>query len=346
MNKPRLIIPGLKLSPGEVSVGPEFARHARVLRLAPGDEIVLCDGAGHEMRGQVVSLSAELLLVDLREVLALTSEEAPLQITLYQGIAKGEKMEWIIQKATELGVTRIIPVAMARSVAKYDKPPSRWEKIAQEAARQSERTHIPEIAPIVSVKGAVASIKSAVKTERHTNETHEQSELAKQRAHLSKTQERASRESTEHAQLNSEYEQSEPAKRAQLRSEYERSESTESAQLRSGYERSESAEQRAHMRVLNESGASHESAEQRAHMRVLLDETGQGERLREVLRGMPGAREVSFWVGPEGGTTPEERALMISAGFTPAYLGKRILRTETASIAMIAILQHYYGDLG
>ena len=155
MSLTRLVIPGLFLRVGVITADKEFARHAKVLRLRPGDDLILCDGAGREMQGKLVTLSADELCVELTHELTPSKAERVAQITLLQGIPKGDKMELILQKATELGVSRIVPVAMSRSVAKYDKNPPRWEKIIQEAARQSGRTTLPSLEVVTSFAAAI-----------------------------------------------------------------------------------------------------------------------------------------------------------------------------------------------
>jgi 16S rRNA (uracil1498-N3)-methyltransferase len=298
MSTARLVVPGVSLRPGLLLVDRDYARHARVLRLRAGDAIILCDGAGHEMRGEIKDLKEDSLTVDLQEEVVREESTRRVSITLYQGIAKGERMEWIIQKATELGVDRIVPVAMTRSVAKYDKTPPRWEKIAQEAARQSERTQLPVIEPITSVlrhTGARSDSGIHLKTEMDPA--------------VSKTR----TGETVH-----------PIRHTGARSD-------------SG------------IHLKTEMGPAVATSwptgeTEGGRVKLLLDETGQGPRLREVLP--PEASEVWVWVGPEGGVSPEERALIVGAGFIPVYLGQRILRTETAGMSIVAILQHHYGDLG
>ena len=127
---------------------PEDARHAiKVLRLRPGDH---AEAVFRETRYSVVIAEdgSEMVLLPKQQ---LPSTEPNLSITLFQGIPKGEKMEWIIQKATELGVSSVVPVTMSRCVVKLDekeakKKQERWARIAREAGKQSGRCTIPEIA--------------------------------------------------------------------------------------------------------------------------------------------------------------------------------------------------------
>ena len=124
------------------------ARHARrVLRLRPGEEVVLMDGA-RRFRAQILDGQEETVRCALLE--ELPSTEAALKITLFQGLPKAEKMEWIVQKLTELGAVAVVPVAMERCVARLtpqdgEKKRDRWQKIAREAAKQSGRTVTPRV---------------------------------------------------------------------------------------------------------------------------------------------------------------------------------------------------------
>lgn len=131
----------------------EDAQHAsRVLRLQTGDEVTLfCAG---EAYAAVIESFEDGVTVRVGE--RLKSPEATVCVTLYQGVPKGDKMDYIVQKCTEGGVHRIVPVNMPRCVAKLDgkddKKRVRWQRIAREAAKQSFRPVTPEIAPVVSMK--------------------------------------------------------------------------------------------------------------------------------------------------------------------------------------------------
>lgn len=132
-----------------VTLSREESLHAaRVLRLKAGEEIRLLDGKN--------LYSAELLQVNEKAVTArvmerLESPESSVQITLLQGLPKADKLEWIVQKSTELGCWDILPVEMARSVAKVErdekrgKRQERLSRIALEAAKQSGRAHVPSV---------------------------------------------------------------------------------------------------------------------------------------------------------------------------------------------------------
>lgn len=117
------------------------AKHAaKVLRLRPGDEICAMDGAGRRWRGELVE--ADGLAVRLTE--ELPGNEAPVRVTVYEGLPKADKMDFIAQKLTELGAAALVPVRMERCVVKLDakdgtKRRERLEKIAREAAKQCGR---------------------------------------------------------------------------------------------------------------------------------------------------------------------------------------------------------------
>ena len=126
----------------------EDARHAvTVLRLKPGQHVeVITDHKRWE--AEIVSASVHDVCVRLLSI--LPSTEPVLSVTLFQGLPKSDKMDWIVQKSSELGVSRIVPVLMSRCVSKPDpkdftRKQERWQKIVREAAKQSGRCIIPEV---------------------------------------------------------------------------------------------------------------------------------------------------------------------------------------------------------
>lgn len=134
----------------EVELPAGAAAHAvRVLRLRPGDPLMLFNGDGREYAARLVTAATRGASVAIDSV-AATDRESPLQITLVQAIARGEKMDWIIQKATELGVARIVPVATGRSevrldAARADKRREHWRAVAIAACEQCGRNVVPAI---------------------------------------------------------------------------------------------------------------------------------------------------------------------------------------------------------
>jgi len=139
--------------------GPELDHLRKVLRLGPGDSIIVFDDAGWEHEAVIRSLSAQAAEIDvLRSFQA--ERESPLQLTLAVGLTKGEKMDFVVEKATELGAQAIVPFVSAYTVPKLDqrkieKRGERWQKIALAAAKQCRRTRIPEIFPLVNFENMV-----------------------------------------------------------------------------------------------------------------------------------------------------------------------------------------------
>jgi 16S rRNA (uracil1498-N3)-methyltransferase len=121
----------------------------RVLRLGVGDTCVLFNGDGCDYQARFLSLAKRGATVEIIGVTEL-SNESPLHMTLVQGIARGEKMDWILQKATELGVQRIVPVVTDRTEVKLDaersdKKMNHWQGVVASACEQSGRAYLPEI---------------------------------------------------------------------------------------------------------------------------------------------------------------------------------------------------------
>lgn len=129
--------------------GERLHHLARVLRLRPGDALEVFDGRGGCRAGKIVSVEAEAAIIELGD---WREAPAPIPLTLGQGLAKADRFDWVVQKATELGVGRVVPLALERSVVRLDPAKAvarrkRWERIAEEASRQSERSDLPVIDP-------------------------------------------------------------------------------------------------------------------------------------------------------------------------------------------------------
>jgi 16S rRNA (uracil1498-N3)-methyltransferase len=242
MRTPRIFTPGPLAADRDFQLTRSAANHvARVLRARPGDVVDLFDGEGNEFRGRIVDIKGTAVVVRLDTAVANASEPA-LRITLVQGISRGERMDWVVQKATELGVASIVPVITARSVVKLDrdqaeKKHEHWRSIAIGACEQCGRSRLPEIATSISL--------------------------------------------TQHLRLAG-------------------------------------------------SGS----------MRVVLD-----PEATKSLTSLETVTTIELLIGPEGGLDDEELAAAKKAGFVSATLGPRILRTETAAVAALAILQSKWGDL-
>lgn len=230
------------------TVTGELYRHmARVLRLKAGSAVTLTDAGGARLSGFIEEVGAKSLTVRIGARESVAQEEQSPRITLYQGLPKGEKLDLILQKCTELGVAELVTFDAVRSIVKLSGERSagrlqRCERIVQEAARQSGR----RAAPGVSLGGSLDTV------------------------------------------------------------------------LR----------------------------EARQTVKLLLWEGERTTGLRETFEAYPSPESVAIVVGPEGGLAPEEVEQALAHGFTPVSLGPRILRTETAGLAMLSILQFYWGDMG
>lgn len=226
--------------------GPDARHIGRVLRLGPGTEIVVVDEAGHAARAEITAVEAAAVHAAVRERLA-ADHEPPVTVTLAQGLPKGDKFEYIVQKAVELGAAAVWPLACENCTVRYDATKQgsrreRWQKIAAEAAKQCGRDAVPAVATVRATAAALA-----------------------------------------------------------------------------------------------EAGADTEI--------IMLYEGQGGEPLREILAGS-GASSYLLLIGPEGGFSPAEVELCRSRGARVATLGPRILRTETAALAALAIVMYEKGDLG
>jgi 16S rRNA (uracil1498-N3)-methyltransferase len=157
----RLFVPAEKWVEARAVVDGDAHRHlARVLRARAGDALTLFDGQGREIDAVVASVERDRTTLTLGAP-RLAAVPGGARIVLLQSLARGERMDWIIQKTTELGVAKIVPVAAERSVARLaageaEARRARWEKIAREAARQCGRAEVPVIAPAAALTDALA----------------------------------------------------------------------------------------------------------------------------------------------------------------------------------------------
>jgi 16S rRNA (uracil1498-N3)-methyltransferase len=214
----------------------------RVLRLEAGARVTLFDGTGGEYEG-TLERDGKKIWARVGTHSAI-ERETPLQVTLIQGVARGERMDLIVQKATELGVTRIVPVFAERSVVKVDASKSarklgHWRSIAISACEQCGRNRVPEVADPTGLGDAVRAL---------------------------------------------------------------------------------------------EPGSA----------RYLLA-AGAHDSLAAAVR-RDADKPVVLMIGPEGGLTDAERDFAGANGFTACAMGPRILRTETAGLAALAIMQTVAGD--
>jgi 16S rRNA (uracil1498-N3)-methyltransferase len=232
-----------------VTLVAEEARHLReVLRLKPGDEVYVFNGEGKEFLSRIEESRRDTAHLQIIREVEPARPESQLQLTLALALLKGEKFDLVVQKATELGVARIVPVITKhadirlRDESDAAKRVTRWQRIAMEAAKQSGRAVVPGVASVISFSSLI---------ER----------------------------------------------------EGERSNS-------------------------------------------LMFSERDGQSLLKSKENMAAdAKQLTALVGSEGGWSDEELAKVRAAGWAIVTLGGRTLRAETAAIAVVALLQHIFGDL-
>lgn len=240
----RFFIPAAWLTPPVVSLYDETARQIRtVLRMKPDDEIIVLDNSGVEWQVRLTGVDKQGVTGQIIDRRPAPGEPA-VELTLYQATLKGQKFEWVLQKGTELGVGRFAPVICRRSVVDngvaLTKKYSRWRRIIQEAAEQSGRGKLPELAPPLSFAEALRQ-----------------------------------------------------------------------ANLQYGL--------------------------------GLMPWTGAETSLKAVLAGKKAGR-IAVFIGPEGGFTGTEAGRAQESGVQPVTLGPRILRAETAGLAVCAAIFYELGE--
>lgn len=143
-----------------ILTGENAAHIAKSLRMHPGEILTLSDANGIDCEGKILSVAPDTVMVEVLETRQNTSEPS-VSVTLYQALPKVGKFETIVQKAVELGVTRIVPILTSRCVSRPDeksmsKKLERYNKVALEAAKQSGRGMIPAVAPLETYEGILA----------------------------------------------------------------------------------------------------------------------------------------------------------------------------------------------
>lgn len=148
-----------------VALGADEARHARdVLRLGLGEGVFVFDGEGHEFRCAIAEITPRSVTLSVIEETQPAKPESPLNLTLAVALLKGEKFDVVVQKATELGVTRLVPVITARADVRIReaedacKKLDRWQRIALEAAKQCGRARLMLVDPPMSTDEFFRSI--------------------------------------------------------------------------------------------------------------------------------------------------------------------------------------------
>ena len=239
MTRRRFHAPPNAFTQQTVTLAADEARHLRdVLRLKPGDEVYVFDGMGHEFRSTVSNIKRDTTELRIEAEVEPAKPESQLQLNLGVALLKGDKFDLVVQKATELGVTKLSPLITRyadihlRDAADATKRTARWQRIALEAAKQSGRAFVPEISLPLAFEAALE-------------------------------------------------------------------------------------------------GAG-----------VMFSERGG-----QALESLTGASSITALVGSEGGWSDEEIDTARARDFHIVTLGGRVLRAETAAIAVTALLQHRFGDL-
>ena len=164
-NLPRVLLP----------IDRDLAHHLRVRRIGPDDVFTIFDGKGHTAVGRLSRTNETYSQIEIEQIQEDRQRELPYRIELIQGLASGDKMDWIIEKAVETGATSITPIECERSVVKLKNDPKRlgkrmlhWQAIAQAACEQCDRSVIPEVNSIQhprdAFKQSVAGLKILLST--------------------------------------------------------------------------------------------------------------------------------------------------------------------------------------
>lgn len=245
---PKFFVPREQLSDNRLFIDSDDAAHIRrVLRLSPGAVITVCDGQGFDYEAEILRISEKTIecgIISKKKA----DTEPNIEVTLFQGLPKASKMDYIIQKTTELGIARIVPCVMNRCVVKLEgekaerKKQERWQKIAREAAKQSGRGIVPEVCMPANFAEALTMLK-------------------------------------------------------------------------------------------------------RCDLCFAPYECETENTLKSTLLGAGSPKSVGFIIGPEGGFDLKEYEMLKSEGITAVTLGRRILRTETAGEAVLAMTMYEIGDI-
>lgn len=139
-------------------IGEDVSHISKVLRMSAGDNIIVCDGEGNDYDAVITSVSKTEVVAEITGKYVCDAEPS-VDVTLYQALPKQGKMEYIIQKNTELGVNKIVPVYTKRCVVKPSDKTERWSKVAESAAKQSGRGIIPQVMPVISFDEAIKQMQ-------------------------------------------------------------------------------------------------------------------------------------------------------------------------------------------
>ncbi len=164
MRDTRIHVPATLARDGVVELPASNGEHlVRVLRMQVGQSLTLFNGDGRDHAAEIVRIDKNRVLVRVTSAGIDIAAESPLRITLAQGIARGEKMDWIVQKATELGVHRIVPVVTERTEVKLDADRAQrrlthWQAVVVSACEQSGRSVVPVVAPPIKLADWLARL--------------------------------------------------------------------------------------------------------------------------------------------------------------------------------------------
>ena len=158
----RFFMAGTNILGGMAIMTGRDAEHVRVLRMRPGEDMIICDGKGTDYKCRLVKADKEQVEAEVIEIVKCPAEPS-VKVSVICGLPKGDRTDYIIQKAVEAGAEEILFFQSARCVAKPDKPEKkleRWQRIAEEAAKQSGRGIIPQVGWVGDLAGALdAAVK-------------------------------------------------------------------------------------------------------------------------------------------------------------------------------------------
>lgn len=161
----RYFVKNDQIAENKIKICGEDAHHiSRVMRMKPGENIICCSEDGQVSRCEIQEITDDLCFVSIVEWID-ENKELPVLVTIAQGLPKGDKLELVVQKGTEMGAHRFLPFFASRSIVKWDekkgrKKVERLEKIAKEAAEQSHRTKVPEVKEPVDFKTLLKESKN------------------------------------------------------------------------------------------------------------------------------------------------------------------------------------------
>lgn len=161
---PRFFMAGTNVLGGMAIMKGRDAEHVHVLRMRPGEDMIICDGAGTDYKCRLVKADKEQVEAEVIEIVKCPAEPS-VKVSVLCGLPKGDKTDYIIQKCVEAGAYEIKFFSSDRCVAKPDKPEKkleRWQRIAEEAAKQSGRGIIPQVGWVGDFAGA---LDAAIKTD-------------------------------------------------------------------------------------------------------------------------------------------------------------------------------------